>query len=134
MKNLLMAIVKIDLVQCKCDLRATFNSGSSSPKVAEFCLTLRLVYVIARLQAFICALSSVYSLPCDNFVQKVVPRLLRTSIYPWFIKSQLFSTGSYLTRPWERAFTSDSQGLHLHSVTTLVDLQRGIYSFLLPLS
>jgi hypothetical protein len=62
-----------------------FSSGSSSPEVAEFCPTLRLVYFIT------CALSSVYSLPCDNFVQKVVSQVkklfftaLRTCTRPGF--------------------------------------------------
>jgi hypothetical protein len=52
----------------------SFSSGSDSPKVAEFCLNLRLLYVIAYAYASTCALSSVYSLPCNNFVQKVVPQ------------------------------------------------------------
>ena len=57
-----------------------FSSGVSSPEVAEFCLTLRLVYFIARAYASTCALSSVYSLPCDKFVQKVVPQVKKLSV------------------------------------------------------
>jgi hypothetical protein len=52
-----------------------FSSGSISPEVAEFCPTLRLVYVIAQAYSSTCALSSVYGLPCDNFVQNVVPQV-----------------------------------------------------------
>jgi hypothetical protein len=47
----------------------------------EFCPTLRLVYFIAWVSASTCALSSVYSLPCDNFVQKVVPQVKKLSLY-----------------------------------------------------
>jgi hypothetical protein len=47
-----------------------FSSGSSSAEVAEFCPTLRLIYVIVWNKACTCILSSVYSLPCNNFVQK----------------------------------------------------------------
>jgi hypothetical protein len=52
-----------------------FSSGNSSPEVAEFCPTLRLVYLTAQAYASTCALSSIYSLSCNNFVQKVVPKV-----------------------------------------------------------
>jgi hypothetical protein len=48
-----------------------FSSGSSSPEVAEFCPTLRLVYFIAR---------SILS-PCDNFIQKVVTQVEKLSCF-----------------------------------------------------
>jgi hypothetical protein len=57
----------------------SFNSGSSSHKVSELCLTLRLVYVIALDIASTCALSRVFKLPCNNFVQKVIPKLKKFS-------------------------------------------------------
>jgi hypothetical protein len=58
-----------------------FNSGSGSSKVAEFCLNLRLFHVITRTQASSCAPSSVHSLPCNNFVQKVVPQVKAQSLF-----------------------------------------------------
>jgi hypothetical protein len=58
-----------------------FSSGSSSPEVAEFCPTLRLVYVIALAKASTCALSSVYGMPWNNFVQKVVPQVKKLILY-----------------------------------------------------
>jgi hypothetical protein len=106
--NLTQSVFRLDRVNSSCcgcpanipvafDSNAScfncFSSGSSSPEVAEFCPTLLLVYFIARASASTCALSSVYSLPCNNFVQKVVPqvknsvsllRLLRTCTCPWF--------------------------------------------------
>jgi hypothetical protein len=57
-----------------------FSSGSSSPKVAEFCPTLHLVYFKAWAYASTCALSSFHSLPCDIFVQKVVPQMEKLSL------------------------------------------------------
>jgi hypothetical protein len=73
----------------------SFSSGSSSPEILEFCPTLRLVYVIAWVQASTCALSSVYILPCNKFVQKVFPqvkktllRLLNICKYPGFLDTQ----------------------------------------------
>jgi hypothetical protein len=57
----------------------SFTSGSSSHEVAEFCPTLRLVYFIAWVLASTCALSSVYSLPYDNFVEKGVPQVEKLS-------------------------------------------------------
>jgi hypothetical protein len=52
-----------------------FNSGVSSPEIAEFCPTLRLIYVIAWAEASTCALSRVYSLPCNKLVQNVNPQV-----------------------------------------------------------
>jgi hypothetical protein len=52
-----------------------FSSGVSSPEISEFFQTLRLIYVITWVKAFTFAQSSVYSLPCNNFTQKVNPQV-----------------------------------------------------------
>jgi hypothetical protein len=76
----------------------SFSSDSSSPEVAEFCPTLRLVYFIAQAQSSTCIPSRVCSLPCNNFVQKVVPNVekplllfLKSCMYPrfFFLKKKI---------------------------------------------
>jgi hypothetical protein len=62
-------------------LTTSFSFSISSPKIADLCPTLRLVYFIAQALASTCALSSVHSLPCDNFVQKVVPQVKKLSLF-----------------------------------------------------
>jgi hypothetical protein len=47
----------------------------------EFCLILRLVYFIAQALASTCALSSIYSLPCNNFVEKVIPQVKSLGLF-----------------------------------------------------
>jgi hypothetical protein len=138
-----------------------FSSGSSSPEVAEFCPTLRLVYFIARAQASACALSSVYSLPCDNicalssfyslpcnnFVQKVVPQVKKLILFVTAFKDLYVSHGLFRKKiAWSlfhRQLSHQAQGMcfHvrflrflLHSATTPVALQHGVYSFIQPLS
>jgi hypothetical protein len=49
-------------------------SVSISTEVAVFCANWRLVYFFARAYASTCTLSSVYSPPCNIFVQKVTPQ------------------------------------------------------------
>jgi hypothetical protein len=93
-----------------------FSSGISSPEVAEFCPALRLVYDITRVSASTCAFSSVYSLPCNNFVQKVVSQVENLSIFVIAFKDlcvscipkKLLLFHRQLTRPWACAFTWDS--------------------------
>jgi hypothetical protein len=105
----------------------------------EFCPTFCLVYFIAWAWASICALSSVFSLPCNDFTQKVNPQvgnlmmwLLRTCTCSRFLKIR---SSSHQCSPGLGLVLSQGiWGLLLHSATTLVTLQRGIHSFLLPLS
>jgi hypothetical protein len=65
---------------------------------------------------YTCALSSVYSLPCDNFVQKVVPqmeKLFVTAFKNVYVSRVLFRKIAQslfhrqITRPWAHAFTWD---------------------------
>jgi hypothetical protein len=59
-----------------------FSSGSSSPKVAEFVqLCAQSILSLRPKPPLACALSSIYSLPCDNFVKKVVPQMKKLSLF-----------------------------------------------------
>jgi hypothetical protein len=56
--------------------------------------TLRLVYVFARAEASTCTLSSIYNLPCDNFVQKLVTQVKKLSFYVTAFKKFAHIPGS----------------------------------------
>jgi hypothetical protein len=83
----------------------------------EFCPTLRLVYFIAQAQASTCALSSVYSLPCNNFTQTVNPQVetpfnlkcgtVFKDLYVSQVPKNPFVIPPALTRPGTCAFTRD---------------------------
>jgi hypothetical protein len=114
------------------------HHSKSFAQVAEFCPTLRLVYFIAlpplaHYSAFIVFLATTLSKKVGPQVKNSVLRFLRTCKCLKFLKSGLvISASSSLCPRW--LLSQIIWGLLLHSVTISVELQRGIYSILLPLS